>query len=183
MVLHYDAPFSFRKLKPEEWWFAEDHLLSWCQSPASSSRSKATFPVSEASCSTWWLQSWHCTSSNFYLKNKSIRANLPIPVWSQAKSQLSTIYEIVAGALETELLYLFSLRWSLSPDNCKGEWTYSSKVSFTVSSLASSVHSSCLLTATELHTEALCWGMSLRGRMKWCLSQRIYRKGCFSHGG
>lgn len=144
-------PFSFRKLKPEEWWFSEDYLLSWFQNPAISSRSKAIFSLSEISCSTWGLQSWQCTCSNFYLKNKSIGAKLLIPVWSQAKSQLSTIYETVTGALETELLYLFSLRWSLSPDNCKREWTYSSKVSFTISSFASSVHSSCLLSAAELH--------------------------------
>lgn len=149
--------FSFRKLKPEEWWFSEDHLLSWFQNPAIRSRSKTIFSLSGISCSTWGLQSWHRTSSNFYFKSKSIGAKLLIPIWSQAKSQLSTIYEIVTGALETELLYLFSLRWNLSPDNCKREWTYSSKVSFTVSSLASSVHRSCLLTATELHRR-LCAG-------------------------
>lgn len=151
LALHYDASFFLQET--ETWrmvifWRSPAELVS---EPSYQLKVQSRIlSLSEISYSTWGLKSWHCTCSNFYLKSKSIGAKLLIPVWSQAKSQLSTIYEIVTGARETELLYLFSLRWSLSPDNCKREWTYSSKVSFTISSLASSVHSSCLLTATEL---------------------------------
>lgn len=174
LVLHCDVPFSLQEAKTWRTW-PPGTLVS---EPSSQPKVQSCVPWL-TSCTTWALQCWHCTSSHFHLKNKSVGANLPISVWSRAKSQLRTMYEIVTGALETELLYLFSLRWSLSPDNCKGEWTYSSKVSFTISSLASLVHSSCLLAAAELHTEDFCWGISLRGETV-PLPLNL-QGGCFSH--